>query len=346
MKARWAKHTLKFRKAAQTSRGAYLEKPAYYLYLSEANNDFVAIGECGLLPGLSYDDKPGYEQQLDRLVNAINDKESLPPLHEWPSIALGLEMALLNLKHGEDGIIFPSAFTKGEDAIPINGLVWMDSAQNMQQQIEEKLREGFSCIKLKIGAIEFERELALLASIRERFGPGEIEIRVDANGAFKPGEAKEKLQKLAAFELHSIEQPIMAGQWEDMAALCAESPVPIALDEELIGLIDAEEREAAMEHIKPQAIVLKPSLLGAFSVSDEWIQLAEDYGARWWITSALESNVGLNAIAQYAYACGGSEQQGLGTGRLYTNNVEGPLEIRDGHLHHLPKRNWDYSVLP
>ncbi len=346
MKATWTKQLLRFHKPAGTSRGVLLDKPAYFIRLQNESTGFTAIGECGMLPGLSADDRPGYEIKLEEVVESINSEAELPELKEWPSIALGLEMAQRNYKNGHDGIIFPSPFSKGSDTISINGLVWMGSAQDMQRQIDEKLLQGFNCVKLKIGAIDFAEELRLLAYIRERYPADVIEIRVDANGAFSANEAPRKLESLAKFHLHSIEQPIKAGQWKAMAGLCASSPLRIALDEELIGLFTPEARREMMETIRPQAIVLKPSFLGNFAVSDEWISRAEQQGATWWITSALESNVGLNAIAQYTYTRLNKEHQGLGTGALYSNNIDSPLEISEGRLRYSPHKDWNFSALP
>ena len=332
MKARYHKHILRFRKPAGTSRGVLREKPAYFILLQNPETGFTAVGECGLLPGLSADDRPGYEAQLALTVEALNQNTALPDLHRWPSIALGVEIARRNYECGETGAVFPSAFSQGEAGIPINGLVWMGKADDMRQQIDEKLAAGFRCIKLKIGAIDFSRELELLAYIRKHYPAEAIEIRVDANGAFSPEEAEKKLEQLAPFSLHSIEQPVKQGQWEVMARICKNSPVPVALDEELIGLFDPKSRRELIETVRPQAIILKPSFLGPFSVSDEWIRLAEEFGAKWWITSALESNIGLNAIAQYTYIRLNDQYQGLGTGGLYTNNIDGPLYISEGSL--------------
>lgn len=332
MEASYHKHILRFRKPAGTSRGVLTEKPAYYIVLRNPETGFKAAGECGLLPGLSADDRPGYEKQLARVVDALNKETSLPDLQTWPSIALGVEIARINYGCGETGAVFPSAFTRGEDGIPINGLVWMGTAADMRRQIDEKLAAGFRCIKLKIGAIDFERELELLAYIRKHYSAETVEIRVDANGAFSPEEAETKLDRLAPFDLHSIEQPVKQGQPEVMARICRNSPVPVALDEELIGRFDSKARRELIEAVRPQAIVLKPSFLGTFAVSDEWIRLAEEFGAKWWITSALESNLGLNAIAQYTYTRLNGQYQGLGTGALYTNNIASPLYISDGTL--------------
>lgn len=293
---------------------------------------FTAVGECGMLPGLSADDRPGYEAKIAETVEAINRNAPLPDLTKWPSIALGLDTLRKNYACTKVGEVFPSAFSRGEAALPINGLVWMGTAEDMRRQIDEKLSDGFRCIKLKIGAIDFESELALLSHIRKQFPADRIEIRVDANGAFGAKDAESKLDRLAKFDLHSIEQPVKPGQYNLMAKLCKNSPVPVAIDEELIGHFTPQAREALIREIKPHALVLKPSFLGDFSATRHWIELAEAYGASWWITSALESNVGLNAIAQFTYTVKNENFQGLGTGSLYTNNFESPLRIRRGHL--------------
>lgn len=333
MKASFHKHILRFRKPAGTSRGVLTEKPAYFIALQNPDTGYTALGECGMLPGLSADDRPHYESMLASTVEALNSGSELPDLLTWPSIALGVETARLNYHCGKTGMVFPSRFSNGNAGIPINGLVWMGTAADMRRQIDEKIKAGFRCIKLKIGAIDFALELDLLAYIRKRYPADIMEIRVDANGAFAPEEAEKKLNQLAPFQLHSIEQPIRQGRPGLMAELCRNSPVPVALDEELIGHFDPRSRRELIETIRPQAIVLKPAFLGPFAVSDEWIGLAEEIGAKWWITSALESNVGLNAIAQYTFTRLNDQYQGLGTGALYLNNADSPLYIKSGALH-------------
>ncbi|MGB7786581.1 MAG: o-succinylbenzoate synthase, partial [Salinimicrobium sp.] len=238
----------------------------------------------------------------------------------------------------------PSEFTRGNKAIPINGLVWMGEERFMKEQIIQKIEQGFSCIKLKIGAIDFETEIGLLKYIRKEFSSEEIEIRVDANGAFSASEAMEKLKKLSELELHSIEQPVKQGQWELMAQLCEKTPLPIALDEELIGITGVTKKQELLQTIKPQYLIFKPSLIGGFRGTDEWISLAEKQKTGWWITSALESNVGLNAIAQYTFSTNNPMPQGLGTGGLYTNNFEAPLEVEKGHLWYRPKQEWKFNL--
>ena len=339
MIARLKKHVLNFKRPSGTSRGILNSKESWFLILEEKG--IYGIGECSILSGLSHDDRPDYEQQLQLFCEAVNKQLPLPNLLEWPSIRMGYEMALRSLKAKDPYVLFPSDFTSGQAKIPINGLVWMGKADFMEEQIETLLSKGFNCIKMKIGAIDFKQELALIASIRNRFDAATISIRVDANGAFAPDEALSKLEALSHYDLHSIEQPIASGQWETMAALCRQTPIPIALDEELIGIHKKEEQAQMLSQIVPQYIILKPSLLGGFAASDQWIELAEEHGIGWWATSALESNVGLNAIAQWTFTKNSPMPQGLGTGSLYTNNIECPLIIKNGYLSNNIKKNWN-----
>jgi o-succinylbenzoate synthase len=336
---------LHFKRPAGTSRGVLRHKDSWFIVLEE--NGIRGIGECSLISGLSPDNRENYEQELDWLCTHMNFYESWRatkgPL--FPSIMFGMETALADLNSGGKNIFGETAFTRGTKGISINGLIWMGTPEFMRQQIREKLETGFNCIKIKIGAIDFEEELALLSMIRQQFDAQTIEIRVDANGAFGSEEALEKLKRLAAFGLHSIEQPIKAGQWENMAELCKKSPIPIALDEELIGITNGWEQQQLLETIKPTYIILKPSLLGGISATEQWTQLAESKGIQWWATSALESNIGLNAIAQWAFKTGNSMPQGLGTGQLYTNNINSPLEIRQGELFYNPALSWDFNPL-
>jgi len=302
----------------------------------------VGIGECGLFRGLSYDDRPDYEDKLNWLCDNINaDRELLyQELKEFPSIQFGLEQALLSLESEDKYELFPSNFSKGLDRIPINGLIWMGKESFMNEQISNKLKEGFTTLKMKIGAIDFNTELDILKGIRNQYDPSELELRVDANGAFSMENALEKLEKLATFGIHSIEQPIKAGQIESMRELCDSSPIPIALDEELIGVLEKEQKEALLASIKPQYIILKPSLVGGFQGSLEWINIAKVLGIGWWITSALESNIGLSAIAQFTYTLNNELPQGLGTGALFSNNIEAPLFVSAGELGYDSKQNW------
>ena len=344
MKATYQKYILNFKQASGTSRGILKTKETYFLILE--NNSKIGYGECGFFKGLSADDRPDYEDKLNWLCSNIYKDEAflLNELIEFPSIQFGLEQALLSIKSENSFVLFPSKFTKSEASININGLVWMGSEAFMKQQIADKLEKGFSTIKMKIGAIDFETELTLLKSIRNEFTSKEIELRVDANGAFHPNDALEKLKRLSELELHSIEQPIKQGQIDEMANLCGKTPIPIALDEELIGVFNVTKKQEVLQIVNPQYIILKPSLVGGFKGSEEWIQLAEKRNIGWWITSALESNIGLNAIAQWTYTLDNNMPQGLGTGSLFTNNIESPLEVENGHLHYNKNKNWKINL--
>ena len=333
MKATFQKYTLQFKRPAGTSRGVLTEKPTWLLTIE--HNGRRGIGECSPLPGLSIDDISDYERSklLWTCAHISLGKESLwEQLKSYPSIQFGVEQAFLSLEAEQEGVLFPSLFTEGQVPIPINGLIWMGDKHYMQQQIREKLSQGFHCIKMKIGAIDFETEYALLKGTRQQYAPSDIELRVDANGAFSPLEALEKLKRLSDLEIHSIEQPIRAGQYEQMARLCEASPLPIALDEELIGVACPERKKEILQWIRPAYIILKPSLIGGYRGSEEWIDLAEKQGIGWWVTSALEGNVGLSAIAQWTYTLKNPLPQGLGTGSLYTNNFPSSLEVKNGGL--------------
>lgn len=340
MKASYKKYILDFKRPSGTSRGVMTEKETWFLILEEKGRK--GIGECGILRTLSADDRPDYEEKLQWVCENIylGRKKLWESLLEFPSIQFGVEMAFQSLKSENPFVLFPSEFTNGEKNIPINGLVWMGEPEFMKAQIEEKLAQGFNCIKLKIGAIDFEKELELLRFIRQNYGAKTIEIRVDANGGFSSNEALDKLNQLVEFELHSVEQPIQKNQTDSMSVLCESTPFPIALDEELIGVFDYPEKEQLLRKIKPQFIILKPSLVGGFRGSSEWIALAEKYDIGWWITSALESNIGLNAIAQWTFLQSNLMPQGLGTGGLYTNNFDCPLEVKNGELIYNPELDW------
>ncbi len=347
LKATYKKYILHFKQPGGTSRGVLHTKETYFLKIEEDNK--IGIGECALFKGLSADDRPDYEEKLKWLcLNIHLDKDFLmEELLEFPSIQFGLEQALLSYKSKDPFELILSDFTKGNDYIEINGLIWMGDKSFMQKQIKEKLKLGFTTIKLKIGAIDFNAELDLLKSIRNEFPIDEIELRVDANGAFHPKGALEKLKQLSEFQLHSIEQPIKARQWEEMAGLCRKTPLPIALDEELIGIFKTSEKEEMIQLIKPQYIILKPSLVGGFYGANEWIDISENNNVNWWITSALESNIGLNAIAQYTYTLQNKMPQGLGTGGLFTNNFTSPLKVENGALYYDINGNikWNTSIL-
>ncbi len=340
MKAAFTKHTLDFKNPSGTSRGILHQKETWYLVLSE--EDKTGIGECSILRGLSLDDVPNFEKKLQWLCDNINcNRDELQnALIHFPSIQFGLEQAFLSLQNQDSFTLFTSPFTEGNDKVPINGLIWMGDKQFMLEQVKKKLQQGFTCIKIKIGAIEFTKELEILEFIRSAYSKDYIEIRVDANGAFNPKVANEMLNKLAAYDVHSIEQPIKAGQWSSMAKLCETSPVPIALDEELIGIFSNAQKESLLNLIKPAYIILKPSLLGGFKETEAWIRLAENYGIAWWVTSALESNIGLNAIAQWTYTLKNPLPQGLGTGSLFKNNIASPLTVKNGYLYIDKQKSW------
>lgn len=323
--------TLRFKQPAGTSRGIYRERKLWYVELrgNDGNRPLCGIGECAPLMQLSCDDMSRYDDVLKKACEALTATGEIPRqmLTNFPSILMGLETALLSYEAckatGDPFRLFDTPFSRGEDSLVINGLVWMGNFKEMLQRMEEKLAAGFRCVKLKIGAIDFEQELDLLRKLRQNHSNRHLEIRVDANGAFAVREAMERLQRLAEFDLHSIEQPIRQGQWESMAELCRTSPIPIALDEELIGVNTTQERVDLLDTIRPQYIILKPTLHGGFSGADEWISLAEERRIGHWATSALESNVGLNAIAQWCsrrYASLPSLPQGLGTGQLFETN--------------------------
>lgn len=340
MRASYKKYVLDFKRPSGTSRGIMSQKETWFISLID--DERFGIGECGLLRGLSVDDRPDYENKLKWVCDniALGPKVLLSNLNEFPSIQFGVEQAFLSLDARSPFLLFPSEFTNEEKPIDINGLIWMGNEQFMLSQIEHKLADGFSCIKLKIGAIDFEKELKLLSSIRSRFNKDEIEIRVDANGAFKIEEALDKLKVLATFDIHSIEQPIKPNDWRAMAQLCKQTPLPIALDEELIGIYDQTKKKQLLQTIQPQYIILKPSLIGGFSRAEEWISLAEQMKIKWWATSALESNIGLNAIAQWTFEKNNPMPQGLGTGGLFTNNFDCPLQVGQGQLFYRKGLSW------
>ena len=343
MKATYHKYILNFKRPSGTSRGVMTEKETWFIVLEKDGKK--GIGECGILRGLSCDDRPDYEEKLAWTCANIHLGINVlwEALIEFPSIQFGVEMAFQSLASSSPFLLFPSDFTNGTKSIPINGLVWMGNEAFMKQQIEEKLAEGFHCIKLKIGAINFEEELQLLGFIRQHFTPEQVEIRVDSNGAFDESQALDKIIQLSGFKLHSIEQPIQKNNTDSMAELCKTSPIPIALDEELIGVFSVAEKEHLLLKIKPQYIILKPSFVGGFRGTKEWIELAEKHKIKWWITSALESNIGLNAIAQWTFLQQNIMPQGLGTGGLYSNNFECQLEVFDGQLWFRKERDFLFN---
>ena len=344
MKIDIEERVLHFKQPAGTSRGVYTERRSWFVTAAvpdgSPSGPAVGIGECAPLPDLSCDARPDYGEVLRRFCDEVEQTGQIDyeAMRDYPSMLFGLETALLDVRcqmsEGRN-MLFDTAFSRGEVGIPINGLVWMGNYDEMLQRLEQKLEQGFRCVKLKIGAIDFEQELELVRRIRQRFSFHEVELRLDANGAFPYEEALYKLELLSQYAVHSIEQPIRKGQWAYMAELCRESPLPIALDEELIGVNDLEMKSHMLNVIKPAYIVLKPSLHGGMTGCREWIEAAKDHEVGSWITSALESNIGLNAIAQFCSAVYGDSitmPQGLGTGQLFTDNIPMPLEIRGDHL--------------
>lgn len=343
IKANYTKRILNFNTPGGTSRGVLYTKPSWFLQLFDDNNPFVkGVGEVSIIPGLSIEDESIIENILnDICVNTTkylyNWAELLKP---YPAIKFGYETALIDLQNEGIYKLFPSDFTRGKQGIIINGLIWMGNKEEMLKRIKEKLDQGFSCLKLKVGAINFSDEIELLQSIRKHFLISDLELRVDANGAFAVDAALEKLKQLSDFEIHSIEQPIKQGQWEAMRDLCLKSPVPIALDEELIGVNEVTEQQKMLKTIQPQYVIFKPSLIGGLAATKNWSNLAEKLGIGWWVTSALEANIGLNAIAQWTYLNGSPMPQGLGTGTVFTNNISSPLTIKGEKLWYSPKNDW------
>lgn len=337
-----------FLKPAGTSRGILTEKETYFIVLSDSEYPGVTgLGECSLIPGLSPDNSSNFEETLQQTCEQISSgKMDIDvSISDYPALQFGFETAALDLNSGGERILFPSEFTIGSRGIPINGLIWMGNKANMLEQVRSKIQQGFSILKLKVGAIKFQEEEELLLAIRKEYKEQDLEIRLDANGAWKYNEALEKLHLLKQHKIHSIEQPIAAGFIEKMAAICKASPIPIALDEELIGVKGKEEKRELLNDIVPQYIILKPSLLGGFESSSEWIELAENTGTGWWVTSALESNIGLNAIAQWTATLNTDIPQGLGTGSLFSNNIPSPLEVKKDRIYYNHRKEWDISSI-
>lgn len=342
---------LQFRFEAGTSRGVMRERPVWFVIITDEQTGLQGIGEAAPLSGLSPDFRTDYEVHIEALAekfraeqfqNAAQITQTWIEQHTQglPALRFALETAAADLQNGGKRLIYDNPFFQSRMKIPINGLIWMGSESFMMQQVEEKLAAGFSCLKMKVGAIDFDKEINILKSIRQRFSPEEITLRVDANGAFTPAEAPEKLAALAAVAVHSIEQPIRPKQWEVMAALCKSSPLPVALDEELIGIETTDDRIRLLEMLCPPYIILKPGLLGGLAATAEWIRLAEERNVGWWITSALESNIGLNAICQLTACYNPTIPQGLGTGQLYYNNIESPLLVSRGYISYNPEGKW------
>lgn len=343
LKADIIRRDLQFAFAAQTSRGTLTQKPTWYLKVyDDRQPNITGLGECSPIFGLSPEAESDYQDYLDKAVNRINSFEQLlkQDLHDAPSVFFGLETALMDLFKGGKRIFFENAFTEKKSGIRINGLVWMNTIDDMYRQALEKKAQGFTCIKLKIGALNIGEELLLIQQLRKELGPATT-IRVDANGAFDYTVAVEVMKKLKEFGVHSIEQPLKPGQHEKMRELCKLNLVPVALDEELIGVFKDDDREKLLNNISPQYVILKPSLHGGFLGCRHWINAAEKRGIGWWMTSALESNIGLNAIAQYTFQTGNQMPQGLGTGKIYTNNISSPLYIEGEELKYNPAITWE-----
>jgi o-succinylbenzoate synthase len=341
MQAKFTKHTLQFIISGGTSRGVLQEKDSWFIQVwNNENPSVVGVGECSIIPRLSFDDKPELERQIADTVCRVDEIQTSfqQELKAWPSIRFALETALLDLQHGGLRVLYPSPFTQGKESIPINGLIWMGDFDFMWHQAEKKFKSGFNVLKMKVGALDFDEEIYFIKQLRNAFP--QAELRLDANGGFPPEEALERLKALAGFNIHSIEQPIKAGNIARMANLCLSTPIPIALDEELIGIHETVDKERLLAAIRPQYIILKPSLVGGFQASEEWISIAGNHNIRWWATSALEANIGLNAIAQWAFTKNNALPQGLGTGSLYHNNIQSPLVVADGRLYYKPDLSW------
>ncbi|MCG8307702.1 MAG: o-succinylbenzoate synthase [Cytophagales bacterium] len=353
MKIDILKYQLDFRFAAGTSRGTMASKQGWFLVLRHSDNpNIYGIGECGPLYGLSPDLNHNVEGAISKCKDAVESLRSLnvDDIHEmisgdFPALRFALETAVRDLDNDGKRIIYQNDFSDSKTAIPINGLVWMGKRALMLERIKQKIKEGFECIKIKVGAINFEDELELLKYIRSRYSSEEITIRLDANGAFRPENALTILDRLQTFDIHSIEQPLEAGNWRAMERICNQSPIPVALDEELIGIDDPEVKRQLLERIGPSYIILKPTLVGGLKKCEEWIKVAERQNTGWWMTSALESNIGLNAIAQFTANYPIQTPQGLGTGQLYVNNIASPLKIENGGLKYAETGKWDLSKL-
>ncbi|MFZ3103503.1 MAG: o-succinylbenzoate synthase [Smithella sp.] len=348
IKADYKKYILHFKQPAGTSRGVYTQRTSWFIFVFDSDNPAqIGIGECAPLPGLSPELNAGFTEKLDDICKNIERYRDLKStdLTEFSSIKMGLETAFLDYQNRGSKIFYRNAFTEGKRGIKINGLVWMGSPEFLDEQIRNKSKKGYACIKLKVGAIDFDAGLSLIKKIRKEYQAEDVEIRVDANGAFDPAKVMNRLNALAALHVHSIEQPVKPGQPDLLARLCVESPLPIALDEELIGIESLNHKQKIISDIRPQFLVLKPSLHGGFGGCSEWIKLADASNTGWWITSALESNIGLNAIAQWTSTLQSDLHHGLGTGQLFMNNLDSPLHIDNAELKFDANKTWDLSSL-
>ena len=326
-----SKETLHFKKPARTSRGEYALHEMYLITLTDKATGKKGTGELAPLPDLScdrnaYPDIPEVRRLAEKALPSVLNGTWPDDMLSYPALRFALESAVAEAR-GEE--------LKERISIPINGLVWMSSFEDMLEQVKVKMAIGFRCIKLKIGAIDWQKEIELIRYVRSCFPKEELQLRVDANGAFAPEWAMDRLTELSKYDIHSIEQPIRQGQWDEMARLCKESPLAIALDEEMIGVNDPKEKARLLDTIHPQYIVLKPTMHGGLSGTREWIDLANKRGISSWITSALESNIGLRSIAlltESVYGPNITFPQGLGTGQLFTDNIENQVQIEDANL--------------
>jgi o-succinylbenzoate synthase len=342
VKFSWTKRQLIFKRPARTSRDVLHTRDIWYIMAHSEKSEYTAIGECAPIKGLSIDPSDQIEKVLEGIcAQKFNPSELSQILIDFPAVNFALETLMADLENGNDRLLFGQYPIE----IPINGLVWMNEKQTMLTEALEKIEAGYSCIKLKIGSLNFSDELEILQQIRERYTADELVIRLDANGAFAPEEVAGKLEKLARFAIHSIEQPVRPGQFEVMRELVRAQIIPIALDEELIGVKESVQREILIEKIQPDYLILKPGIHGGFSASEEWISLIVRYGGNWWVTSALESNVGLNAIAQWVGQFDPQLPQGLGTGMLFSNNIESPIQIGQGCLKIKDSFGWNLSPI-
>jgi O-succinylbenzoate synthase len=346
IRAEYIPYTLEFILPAGTSRGVLERKPAWFIRLTDAHGT-TGLGEVSFIPGLSpggpEDVEVALEQVCRRISRGETDPRESPHLH--PGIRFALDTALRDLESGGSRILYPSEFTEGHRGIPTNGLIWMGERPFLLEQVRARIEQGFRVLKMKVGAMDFGVETGVLEWIREEFGTADLEIRLDANGAWTPEEAMRKMEILAAYGIHSMEQPLAPGQWDEMAVLCRDAPVPVALDEELAGIPKIQERRRLLNRVRPGYLILKPGLLGGFREAEQWIKLAGEYGAGWWVTSALESNIGLNALAQWTWQRGVSVPQGLGTGSLYRNNIPSPLRMEGELLWYRGEHPWDLGPM-
>ncbi len=341
--ARYKEYVLKFKFPAGTSRGVLVHKKSWFIIIEK--DDIEGIGECSIIPELSPDDTSGLKAKITDLCLFINQGNNPHDfeLKGFPALKFALETAMNDLNEGGRRVLYATEFTEGKRPIPINGLIWMGDEEFILNQIKEKVNSGYTCLKLKIGASDFESELKLIQQIRMKFS--DIEIRLDANGGFKTHEIFTKIEQLSKFGIHSLEQPVKPGHIAEMSSICRNSPIPIALDEELIGIYDSDEKQKLIQLIKPAYLILKPSLLGGIEAAYDWITLASEAGIGWWVTSALESNIGLNAIAQWVSTLDTKMVQGLGTGQLYENNISSPLIIKNSDLYYLAEEGWNLDPI-